>query len=128
VEPPDPPGGVSDRRVRPSLPDHLDEAYVAGATIPIGSLERQSAYELFLCGERDFEDVAHLFLLFRETLSTDRHGQWVGRLDVTAAYERLESIGSTRVEAGAEPRGLSRGTVPDRTGVGRDDTAARAER
>ncbi|WP_136602862.1 hypothetical protein [Salinigranum halophilum] len=76
---------------RASLTNSID-AQVAGATIPIGPLELQIAYKLFLRGQKDFEDAAHLYLLFRETLSTDRLEQWVERLDVTEEYERLRSI------------------------------------
>jgi hypothetical protein len=74
-----------------SLTNSID-AQVAGATIPIGPLELQIAYKLFLRGQKDFEDAAHLYLLFRETLSIDRLEQWVERLDVTEEYERLKSI------------------------------------
>jgi hypothetical protein len=74
-----------------SLSNALD-AHIAGATIPIGPLELQIAYKLYLGGQKDFEDAAHLYLLFRETLSTDRLESWVDDLGVAEQYDRLTSI------------------------------------
>lgn len=74
-----------------SLSNAID-AHIAGATIPIGPLELQIAYKLYLGGQKDFEDAAHLFLLFRETLSTDRLESWVNDLGVAEQYDRLTSI------------------------------------
>jgi hypothetical protein len=76
---------------RASLTNAID-AHIAGATIPVGPLELQIAYKLYLRGRKDFEDAAHLYLLFRETLSTDKLEQWVRQLDVNEEYERLKSI------------------------------------
>ena len=75
---------------RASLTSSID-AHVAGTTIPVGPLELQIAYKLFLRGRKDFEDAAHPYRLFRETLCTDELEQWVERLDVTEEYERLKS-------------------------------------
>ena len=74
-----------------SLSNAID-AHIAGATIPVGPLELQIAYKLYLGGQKDFEDAAHLYLLFRETLSTDRLESWVDDLGVAEQYDRLTSI------------------------------------
>jgi hypothetical protein len=76
---------------RASLSDRID-ARIAGATIPVGPLELQIAYKLYLGGQTDFEDAAHIFTLFRESLDRTRLESWVERLDVTEEYARLESI------------------------------------
>jgi hypothetical protein len=76
---------------RASLSHRID-ARIAGTTIPVGPLELQIAYKLYLGGQTDFEDAAHIFTLFRESLDRTRLESWVERLDVTEEYARLESI------------------------------------
>lgn len=76
---------------RASLSDAI-VAHVGGETIPVGPLELQIAYKLYLGGQTDFEDAAHLYTLFRDSLRTPRLESWVDRLDVTEEYARLESI------------------------------------
>lgn len=81
----------SDEFDRASLSNAID-AHVGGETIPVGPLELQIAYKLFLGGQKDLEDAAHLYTLFRESLSTPRLEHWVEELDVTDQYARLESL------------------------------------
>lgn len=78
----------SDRYHRASLTNSIP-ARIGDATIPIGPLELQIAYKLNLGGRTDFEDAAHLFLLFEETLSTQKLEYWVEELGVTHEYEQL---------------------------------------
>ncbi|SDR34617.1 hypothetical protein [Natronobacterium texcoconense] len=68
------------------------EARVAGETIPIGPLELQIAYKLYLGGQKDFEDAAHLYSLFGETLRETDLEHWATELDVLDTYERLREI------------------------------------
>jgi hypothetical protein len=82
---------LSDEFDRASLSNAI-EAHIAGATIPVGPLELQIAYKLYLRGQKHFEDAAHLYLLFRETLSIDQLEEWVEQLGVDEEYERLKSI------------------------------------
>lgn len=65
-------------------------ARIDDATIPIGPLELQIAYKLYLGARTDVEDAAHLYSLFEESLSVPRLEEWVTRLDVEDEYERLE--------------------------------------
>lgn len=78
--------------------DEFDRASLNNATrarigdevIPIGPLELQIAYKLYLGAQKDVEDAVHLYALFEETLSVPRLEEWVTRLDVEAEYERLK--------------------------------------
>lgn len=72
--------------------ENATEAHIAGETIPVGPLELQIAYKLYLGSKTDFEDAAHLYQLFRESLRPTRLETWTERLDVTGEYERLQSI------------------------------------
>jgi hypothetical protein len=74
-----------------SLGNAID-AHVGGSTVPIGPLELQIAYKLYLGGEKDLEDAAHLYVLFGETLRQSTLEDWVERLDVTDQYERLTEL------------------------------------
>ncbi|WP_324759691.1 hypothetical protein [Haloarcula montana] len=65
-------------------------ARIGGETIPIGPLELQIAYKLYLGAQKDVEDAVHLYTLFEESLSVSRLETWVTRLDVESEYERLE--------------------------------------
>lgn len=67
-------------------------ARIGGETVPIGPLELQIAYKLYLGGQKDLEDAAHLYALFGETLRRDALEEWVSELDVTGRYERLREI------------------------------------
>lgn len=63
----------------------------AEATLPIGPLELQIAYILFLGTTKDFEDATHLYYLFEENLSIPELQRWISKLDVEEEYERLKS-------------------------------------
>jgi hypothetical protein len=65
-------------------------ARIADEAIPIGPLELQIAYKLYLGARKDVEDAVHLYTLFEESLSVSRLEEWVTRLDVEAEYERLK--------------------------------------
>lgn len=69
--------------------DHAITARIAGETFPIGPLELQIAYKLYLGTRTDVEDAVHLYTLFGERLSVPRLEEWVTRLDVEDEYERL---------------------------------------
>jgi hypothetical protein len=74
-----------------SLHNAID-AHVGDAVLPIGPLELQIAYKLHLGTRTDFEDAAHLYALFRESLRPTRLETWVENLEVTDEYERLQSV------------------------------------
>lgn len=76
---------------RASLANAID-ARIGGATIPVGPLELQIAYKLYLGGRTDLEDAAHLYTLFGESLRRDALEEWTTKLDVTDRYERLRDI------------------------------------
>jgi hypothetical protein len=61
-----------------------------GVELPIGPLELQIAYKLYLSAQKDFEDAVHLYTLFEETLSSSKLERWVERLGVEDEYDRLE--------------------------------------
>lgn len=65
-------------------------ARIGDESIPIGPLELQIAYKLYLGAQKDIEDAVHLYTLFEGSLSTPRLEEWATRLDVTDEYERLE--------------------------------------
>lgn len=64
-------------------------AQIGSESIPIGPLELQVAYKLYLGAQKDIEDAVHLYTLFEETLSAARLERWAQRLEVEAEYERL---------------------------------------
>lgn len=81
---------VGNRFDRASLEDRLTARLTtADETVPIGPLELQIAYKLWMTGDRDFEDALYLYALLGETLSTRELEYWVDELDVTEAYDRL---------------------------------------
>lgn len=82
---------VRDEFDRASL-EHSVVARIAGRELPIGPLELQVAYKLYLGTRTDFEDAVHLYTLFEETLRTGELEQWVEKLDVHESYAQLESI------------------------------------
>ena len=64
-------------------------ASIAAHELPIGPLELQIAYKLYLGTQKDFEDAVHLFTMFEESLSKPRLEEWVRKLDVEDEYDRL---------------------------------------
>lgn len=66
-------------------------ARVGDAAVPIGPLELEIPYKLYLGSQKDFEDAVHLFTLFEETLRTAELEQWVEKLGVESDYERLRT-------------------------------------
>lgn len=65
-------------------------ARISGETVPIGPLELQIAYKLYLGAQKDIEDAVHIYTLFEENLSVARLELWVTRLSVEDEYERLK--------------------------------------
>ena len=65
-------------------------ARIGDEAIPIGPLELQIAYKLYLAAPTDIEDAVHLYTLFEESLSESRLKKWIRRLDVESEYERLK--------------------------------------
>lgn len=80
---------VDDRFDRASLRNRIT-ATIGGAGLPIGPLELQIAYKLWMGSQTDFEDALHLFDLFEESLSTSDLEEWVETLGVEDAYDRLK--------------------------------------
>ncbi|MFW5937497.1 MAG: hypothetical protein ACOCSN_01015 [Halanaeroarchaeum sp.] len=70
--------------------DNAIRARIGGETIPVGPLELQIAYKLYLGAQKDVEDAVHLYTLFEESLHVSRLETWVRRLDVKDEYERLK--------------------------------------
>ena len=64
-------------------------ARVGNEEIPIGPLELQIAYKLWMRADKDFEDAAHFYTIFEENLRKGALEEWVKRLDVEDEYERL---------------------------------------
>lgn len=79
---------VADRFDRASLSNAIT-ARVGETEIPIGPLELQIAYKLYLGTETDFEDAVHLYTLLEESLSTRELEAWVAELGVETDYDRL---------------------------------------
>lgn len=79
----------SDKFDRASLSESFP-AQIGGAQIPIGPLELQISYKLYLGTQTDFEDAIHLYTLFAESLRTDTLEEWVEELGVKADYDRLK--------------------------------------
>jgi len=80
---------VRDEFDRASLTNAIT-ARIGGETVPIGPIELQVAYKLFLGARKDIEDAVHLYTLFEGSLRMPRLEDWVTRLDVEDAYERLK--------------------------------------
>lgn len=80
---------VRDEFDRASLEDAIT-ARIGDEAIPIGPLELQIAYKLYLGTQTDIEDAVHLYTLLEESLSGPRLEAWVARLDVEDDYERLK--------------------------------------
>jgi hypothetical protein len=80
---------ASDEFDRASLRDSVT-AEIGDATVPVGPLELQIAYKLYLATQTDFEDALHLYTVFEESLRAARLEDWVRRLGVQEEYDRLE--------------------------------------
>jgi hypothetical protein len=59
------------------------------AELPIGPLELQVAYKLYLGTPKDFEDAVHMYSLFEQSLSIPELERWITKLGVEDEYERL---------------------------------------
>lgn len=82
---------VSDEFDRASLENRITARLTSvDAELPIGPLELQIAYKLYLDTPKDFEDAVHLYSLFDENLSTPELERWVEKLGVEDDYDRLE--------------------------------------
>ncbi len=80
---------VSDRFDEASVANRIP-AHIGDATIPVGPIELQIAYKLWMGSRIDVEDALHLFGLFEESLSAAKLEYWVGELEVEEEYERLQ--------------------------------------
>lgn len=80
---------VDDEFDRASLENAIS-AQIAEHSLPIGPLELQIAYKLFLDTQKDFEDAVHLYSLFEESLSREELKEWTRKLDVRDQYDRLK--------------------------------------
>lgn len=80
---------VDDEFDRASLENAIT-ARIGDAEIPVGPLELQIAYKLYLEARKDFEDAVHLYTMFEESLSTEELEAWVEKLQVEDDYDRLE--------------------------------------
>lgn len=67
-----------------SLPAHIGDR-----TLPIGPLELQIAYKLYLGTETDLDDAFHIATLFEQTLREPEIQDWVERLGVEEEYDRF---------------------------------------
>jgi len=82
---------VSDEYDRASLENRITAKLISvNEELPIGPLELQIAYKLYLGTPKDFEDALHLHSLFEESLSTPALERWVTNLGVEGDYERLK--------------------------------------
>lgn len=79
---------VDDEFDRASL-EHAITGRIGDAEIPVGPLELQIAYKLYLDARKDFEDAVHLYTMFEESLSTGELETWVRKLGVEDDYDRL---------------------------------------
>jgi len=80
---------VDDQFDRASLENSIT-ARIGDHALPIGQLELQIAYKLYLDTQKDFEDAVHLYSLFEESLSREKLETWVRKLDVGNQYDRLK--------------------------------------
>ena len=82
---------VSDEYDRSSLENRITaHLTTVDAEIPIGPLELQIAYKLYLNTPKDFEDAVHIHSLFEESLSIPQLKRWVRKLGVEDDYEQLK--------------------------------------
>lgn len=80
---------VEDEFDRESLRNSIT-ASIGDAHLPIGPLELQIAYKLYLGDKTSFEDAVHLYTLLEESLRPSDLEHWVERLSVEVDYERLQ--------------------------------------
>lgn len=80
---------VDDRFDRASLDGRIT-ARIGDAELPVGPIELQIAYKLWLGTQTDFEDALHLYSLLEETIRMDDLEHWVEELGVEDDYERPE--------------------------------------
>ena len=82
---------VNDEYDRSSLKNRITaHLTTVDAEIPIGPLELQIAYKLYLNTPKDFEDAVHIHSLFEESLSIPQLERWVRKLGVEDDYEQLK--------------------------------------
>ena len=82
---------VDDEYDRASLDNRITARLTSiDAELPIGPLELQIAYKLYLGTPKDFEDAVHVYSLFEQSLTTSELEDWVGKLGVDDEYERLK--------------------------------------
>jgi len=82
---------VSDEYDRSSLENRITaHLTTVDAEIPIGPLELQIAYKLYLNTPKDFEDAVHIHSLFEESLSIPQLERWVRKIGVEDDYEQLK--------------------------------------
>lgn len=82
---------VTDEYDRAALENRITAKLTSvDAQVPIGPLELQIAYKLYLGAPKDFEDALHLYSLLEESLSTPALERWVRNLGVESDYERLK--------------------------------------
>lgn len=81
---------VDDEYDRASLDNRITAKLTSiDAELPIGPLELQVAYKLYLGTPKDFEDAVHVYSLFEQSLSTPELERWVTKLGVEDEYDRL---------------------------------------
>lgn len=80
---------VDDEFDRASLENAIT-ARIGGSEIPIGPLELQIAYKLYLEARKDFEDAVHLYTMFEDGLNIEKLESWVRKLGVETEYDRLK--------------------------------------
>ena len=81
---------VDDEADRASL-DQAITARIGDSELPVGPLELQIPYKLYLGTRTDIEDASHLLALFEESLRTEELERWVQKLAVEDEYDRLRS-------------------------------------
>lgn len=82
---------VTDEYDRASLEDRITARFTSSdVELPIGPLELQIAYKLYLDAPKDFEDAVHLHSLFEEDLNTAELEGWITKLGVEEDYDRLK--------------------------------------
>lgn len=81
---------VDDEFDRASLRNRIVARLPAeGAELPVGPLELQIAYKLYLSAPTDFEDAVHFYAMFEESLRETELERWVEKLGVREEYDRL---------------------------------------
>lgn len=81
---------VRDEADRASLTNAIT-ARIGDGELPVGPLELQIPYKLYLGAQKDVEDAAHLYALFEGELRESEIERWAGKLEVKDEYERLRT-------------------------------------